>query len=147
MNKKKLAAAIVIIILAFFAGVMVPPVEGHPMKRPQVELYWAHRCNENSTAGIKACIHRAAIHWEVPAAIGYKIASHETGADDSNSFNPNICNWEGSGACGLFQFMLSTYNYTPYDTGCGDRFVAKCASLAWAWLWHLGQYSHWRGAY
>lgn len=104
-----------------------------PAKTRQAELYFAHRCGEQSVKAIKACIHRAALHWGVSAQDGYYIGSRETGNRDSNSFNPNICNSEHSGACGLFQFMPGTFDSTPYRNY--DIFDAKYNSLAWAWLY------------
>lgn len=111
----------------------------HPMPRDtrQQELFWAHRCGEDNVGQVKACIRRAVIHWAPTAdtATAFYVADRET------HFNPNICNSQGSGACGLFQFMPGTFCATPY---CGqDVFSAKVNALAFAWGWtHLGP-SHW----
>lgn len=131
---------ILIIVLAWVAGAFVPPAQGHPMpkKTAKAELYFAKRCGEQSVRAVKACIHRAAIHWGVSYSDGLYIADRES------KFNPNICNSQGSGACGLFQFMPRTWCATPYCSR--DRFSAKWNALAWAYGWSgrggLGP-SHW----
>lgn len=132
-----IAAAVALLLLLIF---VVPPSAAH-VHSSAPERYYAHRCGEQSTAAIKACIHRAALHWGANVHDGYYIASRETGHRDSNSFDPNICNTEGSGACGLFQFKTPLWSSTPYHAR--SRFSAKYASLAWAWAWTHGYRSHW----
>lgn len=113
--------------------------QAHPVrpKRAAAESYFAKRCADHPTWRVQACIHRAAIHWDVPYSTGRFIAHRES------RFHPWVCNSQGSGACGLFQFMPGTYASTPYDTSCGSLYRAKCAALAWAWAWHRGWHSAW----
>lgn len=122
--------------LAACAAALVVPatVEAHNKSSAQ-ERYFAHRCGEHSTAAVLSCVHRAALHWGVSYQDGKNLSWRES------NWNPNICNRQGSGACGLFQFMPGTWASTPY--GRYDVFSAKYNALAWAWAWSRGWQSHW----
>lgn len=104
-------------------------------KSSVTERYFAKRCHERNTQGVLACIHRAALHWDQSYSQMKAVAWRES------KYNPNICNTQGSGACGLFQFMPGTWASTPYRGY--SVFSAKYASLATAWAWSRGWQSHW----
>jgi soluble lytic murein transglycosylase-like protein len=127
--------ALVLAVLVF--GAATEWSVAHPMPREtrSSELWFAKRCGEQSVKAVKACIHRAAIHWQVSYHDGLYVAERES------RFNPNICNTQGSGACGLFQFMPGTWAATPY--GHYSVFDARANALAWAWAWSRGWQSHW----
>lgn len=91
------------------------------------------RCNE--TRSVTHCIRWAARKYGVSESLLRTIAWRES------NFNPKVCNTQGSGACGLFQFMPALWGYTPY--GRYSRFDAKYASLAAAWCFSRGLASHW----
>lgn len=122
---------------ALAAFVVVGPAYGHPMPKrtAKAELYFAHRCADSPTSAVLACIHRAAIHYGVSYQDGKYVANRES------RFNPKICNIQGSGACGLFQFMPGTWASTPYAGF--SVFSAKHNALGWAWLWSRGGQGHW----
>lgn len=128
-------------VLAATAVLCLVPasVDAHKKSSP-AERYFANRCGEQSVSAVKACLHRATIHWnDQPGAPSYSTALYI--ARRESNFNPNICNTQGSGACGLTQFMPGTWASTPY--GGFDVFSAKYNALAFAWGWsHLGP-SHW----
>lgn len=109
----------------------------HPMPKDtrNAERYFAARCADSPTTAVKACIHRAAIHYKVSYREGLYVAGRES------NFNPKVCNTQGSGACGLFQFMPGTWASTAY--GNHSVFSAKYAALGWAWAWARGWQSHW----
>lgn len=54
--------------------------------------------------------------------------------------NPNAVN-SSSGASGLFQFMPSTWEWTPYADQ--DIFDAEANANAAAWMWSQGHRDHW----
>ena len=117
------------------AACLVPAsVDAHNRSSPQ-ERWFAKRCGEQSQSAVLACVHRAALHWGVSYQEGKALSWRES------NWNPNICNSQGSGACGLFQFMPRTWGATPY--GRFDVFDAKYNALAWAWAWSRGWQSHW----
>lgn len=126
-----------LVVLLLVLGVGAATAESHTMPRETrvQEMHFAKRCGEQSVTAVKACIHRAAIHWRVSYRDGLYLADRES------NFNPNICNTQGSGACGLFQFMPGTWASTPY--GRYSVFDAKYNALAWAWAWSRGWQSHW----
>lgn len=104
----------------------------HPMPRPQVELYFAKRCGQGS---VRACIHRASIHWNQSYLQMLRVATCES------RLNPRARNTQGSGATGLFQFMPGTWASTPY--GRYSIWSAKYQSLATGWMWNAGRKSEW----
>lgn len=133
--KKRYKIFIAVLVAIVAAAIFTPPVQSHPMPKDTAkqERYFAKRCGEQSLKAIHACIHRAAIHWDVSYRDGLCIASRETGPRNCRNMDPNICNTFGSGACGLFQFMPRTWGATPY--GHHSVFDAKWAALGWAWAY------------
>ena len=124
------------VALAVICLTLAAPAAAHERSSPK-ERYFANRCGEQSVTAVKACIHRAVLHWAPTSSYSNAlyVANRET------HYNPNICNSQGSGACGLYQFMPGTWRSTPY--GGQDIFSAKHNALAFAWGWtHLGP-SHW----
>lgn len=124
------------ILTAVTLSLALAPTAAAHERSSETERYFANRCSEQSVRAVKACIHRAAIHWNADYGTGLYIAKRET------RYRANICNSEGSGACGLFQFMPRTWAATPY--GRYSRFSAKYNSLGWAYLYtRPGGCTHW----
>lgn len=97
----------------------------------RAERYFAKRCSQRNAI---ACIHRAALHWEVSF-------SHMKGISWRESrWNPYAKN-PSSTASGLFQFLTSTWANTPY--GRYSIWSAKQNSLAAAWAMQRGYMSWW----
>lgn len=122
---------------ALLGALIAAPAWGHPMPADTrgKELYFAKRCGNSPTRAVLACVHRAAIHW------GQDYRQMKAIAWRESNYRPEVCNSQGSGACGLFQFMPGTWASTPY--GGYSVFSAKYASLATAWAWSRGWQSHW----
>ncbi len=107
------------------------------------ERYFANRCGHESVKAVKACIHRAAIHWGADYSDGVYIAWRESRwLNYGRTYcpvNPQPVGDEH--ATGLFQFLPSTFDSTPYaGQGICDP---KVNALAWAWAWAHGWQSHW----
>jgi hypothetical protein len=90
-----------------------------------------HRCADGIVA---ACIDRAAIRWNVNRWTMRRRAWCES------RMNPHAYN-ATSGASGLFQFLPSTWQRTPYARR--SVWSAKYSSLAAAWMQHAGHGNEW----
>jgi soluble lytic murein transglycosylase-like protein len=90
-----------------------------------------YRCADGIVA---ACIDRAAMRWNVDRWLLRRRAWCESRMDPG-AYNTT------SGASGLFQFLPSTWQRTPY----AGRSVwsAKWSSLAAAWMQRMGHGNEW----
>lgn len=121
-------------LAALVAAFVVPGLaSGHPHTSPK-ERYFQHRCTQTQTL---ACIHRAALHWNVPYS-SMRYIAHRESRYQAYAKNPQ------STASGLFQFLTSTFygSWNPYRRH--SIFSAKYNSLAAAYAIHLGYWSWWR---
>src|SRR4051812_26704762 len=89
----------------------------------------------HSRAKVSRCfIRRAARHFHQPLSQAYYIAHRES------RYNYKVTN-SSSGAAGLYQFMPTTWQSTPYRKH--SPYEPRWAALAAMWMWkHGGQY-HW----
>ena len=99
--------------------------------QPQRKSCWRFDQRENVS---KCFIRRAARHFDQSRSQAYAIAYRES------KYDYKVTN-SSSGAAGLYQFMPSTWDSTPY----GDKspYHPRWASLAAMWMWKHGGYSHW----
>lgn len=79
------------------------------------------------------CIRRAALHWDVPTSLLVRKARCES------RLRPWA--WNPSGAAGLFQFLPSTWQTTPYADE--NLWRAKWAALGAAWMHAEGRGGEW----
>jgi hypothetical protein len=107
----------------------------------------ANRFCTKDRAGAKSCrrfdkvqnvsrcfIKRAAAHYGQSPAQALAISYRES------RWHPHATN-SSSGAAGLFQFMPTTWQHTPYRKH--SPYHPRWASLAAMWLWSKGGYHHW----
>lgn len=96
----------------------------------------AQSCWERpSRARVSKCfIRRAAYHFDQPRRHAITVAYRES------RFNFRVTN-ASSGAAGLYQFMPSTWRYTPYRGK--SVYNPRWAALAAMWMWKKGHQSHW----
>lgn len=99
--------------------------------RASVDYRLRHRCNHS----VAACIDRAAHLHRVSASMLRGRAWCES------RFDPAAYN-NGTGASGLFQFLPSTFNSTPYARR-GSVWSAKWNALAAAWMQRVGRGGEW----
>jgi hypothetical protein len=86
-------------------------------------------------ARIARCfISRAARHYGQPQSQAFAIAWRES------RYRWRVTN-SSSGAAGLYQFMRSTWNSTPYRRH--SPYHPRWAALAAMWMWKHGYQSHW----
>jgi hypothetical protein len=99
--------------------------------KPKAKSCWSlHSRSQVSRCFIK----RAAKHYHQPVSQAFYIAHRES------RYNYRVTN-SSSGAAGLYQFMPSTWESTPYHKH--SPYHPRWASLAAMWMWkHGGQY-HW----
>ena len=107
----------------------------------------ANRLCTKYKAGTKSCwtlhgrtkrarcfIRRAADHFHQSRSQAYAIAYRES------RYNWKATN-SSSGAAGLYQFMGSTWESTPYAKY--SPYHPRWAALAAMWMWKHGKQSHW----
>lgn len=118
-----------------------------PKRTAQAELYFAHRCNNTTVPAIKACLHRAAIHWDQDYGDMVYIAWRESRWNEYARrpcpVNPQAV-WNGEHATGLMQFLPSTFASTPYLGQ--DICDPKSSALAAGWMWAHGRKGEWSTA-
>lgn len=106
--------------------------------------YFAHRCADSPTSAVLACIHRATIQYHQPYRLAVYIANRESRLDPTPG--PTGCNLQpvadGEHACGLFEFLPSTWAATRYAHH--SYFSAKWSSLAYGWARTHWNYDPWR---
>jgi hypothetical protein len=81
-------------------------------------------------------IYAAADRWGQPRADMLRVARCES------NLNPNAVN-RSSGASGLFQFMPSTFAFTPNGKAGESIFNAYSSADAAGWMWANGMRNHW----
>jgi len=85
---------------------------------------------------IIAIIYAAADRWGQPRADMLRVARCESNLD------PAVVN-RSSGASGLFQFMPSTFAFTPNGERGENIFNAYSSADAAGWMWANGMRNHW----
>lgn len=85
--------------------------------------------------GVKCWIEKAAAKYNQPLGDAMRVAQCES------NFNPGLVN-PSSKASGLFQFLPSTWQTTPYRSR--DIFSAKWNALAAMWMWSVGRRNEWQ---
>ncbi len=85
---------------------------------------------------IVAIIYAAADRWGQPRADMLRVARCESNLD------PSAVN-SSSGASGLFQFMPSTFAFTPNGKRGENIFDAYSSADATGWMWANGMRNHW----
>lgn len=120
---------------ALVAGFLsFPGLAGAHPHSSRAERYFQHRCTQTNTV---ACLHRAALHWEIPFR-SIKFIAYRESRFDAYAKNQH------STASGLLQFLSTTWagSWNPYRAW--SVFDAKHNSLAGAYAMHLGYWSWWR---
>ena len=109
------------------------PCKGRLCKRdvPQTKKCWSY---DGRKATARCFIRRAADHFGQSRSQAYAIAYRES------RYNWKATN-SSSGAAGLYQFMPSTWESTPY--GRYSPYHPRWAALAAMWMWKHGKQSHW----
>jgi soluble lytic murein transglycosylase-like protein len=109
------------------------PCEGRLCKKdePKTKKCWTY---DSRRATARCFIRRAAWHYNQPVQKAYQIAYRES------HYNWRATNGS-SGAAGLYQFMPSTWNNTPYRRY--SPYHPRWAALAAMWMWKRGGQSHW----
>ena len=109
------------------------PCEGRLCKQdqPQTKKCWTY---DSRRATSRCFIRRAADHFGQSRRQAYAIAYRES------RYNFKATN-SSSGAAGLYQFMPSTWESTPY--GRYSPYHPRWAALAAMWMWKHGKQSHW----
>ena len=109
------------------------PCKGRLCKKdaPDTKKCWRHH-GRRATA--RCFIRRAADHFHQSRSQAYAIAYRES------RYNWHATN-SSSGAAGLYQFMRSTWESTPYARY--SPYHPRWAALAAMWMWKHGKQSHW----
>lgn len=95
-----------------------------------VERVARHHCSQRHPI---PCIRRAGLHWHISFRMLLRKARCESRLDpEAIGFGVHY---------GLFQFLPSTFRSTPYARHSPRS--AKWASLAAAWMHHVGRGSEW----
>ncbi len=92
--------------------------------------------NPSGDQAIIDIIYAAADKWGQPRADMLRVARCES------NLNPNAVN-RSSGASGLFQFMPSTFAFTPNGKAGESIFNARSSADAAGWMWANGMRNHW----
>ena len=88
-------------------------------------------CANQPTKAVKACIWQAAKKYRQPYGDALRVASCES------TLNPYAQGMH----LGLFQFLPSTWQTTPYSDK--DALKAKWNALAAMWAWSVGRRGEW----
>ncbi len=92
--------------------------------------------SESPSSDIVQIIYNAADRWGQPRADMLRVARCES------NLNPRAVN-PSSGASGLFQFMPSTFAFTPNGKAGQDIFDPYASADAAGWMWANGMRNHW----
>ncbi len=139
---KSIACAAVACVLVFATQAAPANAAGKPNDGPcanrlctKYEAHttscWAHHGRAKTA---RCFIRRAARHFHQPVSQAFYIAHRES------RYNWRVTN-SSSGAAGLYQFMPSTWESTPYHKH--SPYHPRWASLAAMWMWKHGGQSHW----
>lgn len=108
-----------------------------PFKRHVKQLIRRY-CHYAGIKGVKCWIRRAAKKYGQPLSDAMRVA------DCESDFNPGLTNNVPVGseyATGLFQFLPSTWQTTPYRHK--DIFSARWNAMAAMWMWDAGRRNEW----
>jgi uncharacterized protein YraI len=92
--------------------------------------------DDAASSDIVQIIYDAADRWGQPRADMLRVARCES------NLNPRAVN-SSSGASGLFQFMPSTFAFTPNGKAGQDIFDPYASADAAGWMWANGMRNHW----
>ena len=138
---KSIVCAAVAVALTLSVAAAPASASGKPKNPCANRLCTKYKANTTScwslhsrTKVSRCFIKRAARHYRQPLSQAYYIAHRES------RYNYRATN-SSSGAAGLYQFMPSTWQSTPYHKH--SPYHPRWAALAAMWMWkHGGQY-HW----